>query len=69
MEVVRDVLVLGERDRWTGAVISTVPSVFAELVDQIADRVQVETVVFAGEALPDVAGEPRTRGLAGRRGW
>ena len=52
VEVVRDVLVLGERDHWSGSVISTVPSVFAELLDQIAGRVQVETLVFAGEALP-----------------
>ncbi|MEI5523790.1 amino acid adenylation domain-containing protein [Streptomyces brasiliscabiei] len=51
-EIVRDVLVLGERDHWNGAVISTVPSAFAELLDQIADRTAVETVVFAGEALP-----------------
>ncbi|WP_438297294.1 amino acid adenylation domain-containing protein [Streptomyces sp. HUAS TT7] len=52
VEVVRDVLELAERDSWTGAVISTVPSVFAELLDEIADRVQVDTLVFAGEALP-----------------
>ncbi len=52
VEVVRDVLVLGERDSWSGSVISSVPSAFAELVDQIADRTSVETVVFAGEALP-----------------
>ncbi|NUL01705.1 amino acid adenylation domain-containing protein [Streptomyces lunaelactis] len=52
VEVVRDVLVLGERDGWDGSVISTVPSAFAELVDQIADRTSVDTLVFAGEALP-----------------
>ncbi|MFC7844882.1 amino acid adenylation domain-containing protein [Streptomyces sp. NPDC057382] len=52
VEVVRDVLVLGERTAWSGAVISTVPSAFAELADQIADRTAVETLVFAGEALP-----------------
>ncbi|MEU6571739.1 amino acid adenylation domain-containing protein [Streptomyces parvulus] len=52
VELVRDVLVLGERKAWSGAVISTVPSAFAELVDQIADRTDVETLVFAGEALP-----------------
>ncbi|MGW1751704.1 amino acid adenylation domain-containing protein [Streptomyces sp. NPDC002092] len=52
VEVVRDVLVLGERKGWSGGVISTVPSAFAELVDQIGDRTSVETVVFAGEALP-----------------
>ncbi|MPY58391.1 non-ribosomal peptide synthetase [Streptomyces spongiae] len=53
VEIVRDVLVLGERaEGWRGSVISTVPSAFAELVDQIADKTQVDTVVFAGEALP-----------------
>ncbi|MFF7841495.1 amino acid adenylation domain-containing protein [Streptomyces ossamyceticus] len=50
-EIVRDVLVLGERDHWRGAVVSTVPSAFAELLDQIADRTSMDTVVFAGEAL------------------
>ncbi|WP_344646464.1 amino acid adenylation domain-containing protein, partial [Streptomyces durmitorensis] len=53
VEVVRDVLELAERTGWTGAVISTVPSVFAELLDDIADRIDVATLVFAGEALPD----------------
>ncbi|MEV7543509.1 amino acid adenylation domain-containing protein [Streptomyces sp. NPDC089915] len=53
VELVRDVLVLGERkEGWSGAVVSTVPSAFAELVDAIAGRTEVETVVFAGEALP-----------------
>ncbi|MCG0284479.1 non-ribosomal peptide synthetase [Streptomyces sp. PSAA01] len=52
VDVVRDVLVLGEREGWSGSVVSTVPSAFAELLDQIADRTSVETVVFAGEALP-----------------
>ncbi|MFD8693112.1 amino acid adenylation domain-containing protein, partial [Streptomyces sp. NPDC059651] len=51
VEVVRDVLVLGEREGWHGNVISTVPSAFAELLDQIADRTQVDVLVFAGEAL------------------
>ncbi|MGW2649908.1 amino acid adenylation domain-containing protein [Streptomyces sp. NPDC001393] len=52
VEVVRDVLVLGERKDWSGSVVSTVPSAFAELVDEISGRTSVETVVFAGEALP-----------------
>ncbi|MFD8980644.1 amino acid adenylation domain-containing protein [Streptomyces sp. NPDC059564] len=52
VELVRDVLVLGEGKGWSGGVISTVPSAFAELVDDIAGRTSVETVVFAGEALP-----------------
>ncbi len=51
VELVRDVLVLDERGGWSGGVISTVPSVFADLVERIADRTTVDTVVFAGEAL------------------
>ncbi|MFG2882787.1 amino acid adenylation domain-containing protein [Streptomyces sp. NPDC048297] len=51
-EVVRDVLELGERENWQGTVVSSVPSVFAELLDQIAGKVAVETLVFAGEPLP-----------------
>ncbi|MFE0424438.1 amino acid adenylation domain-containing protein [Streptomyces sp. NPDC058953] len=52
VELVQDVLVLGGRQGWSGDVISTVPSAFAELVDDISDRTRVGTVVFAGEALP-----------------
>ncbi|MFJ2768447.1 non-ribosomal peptide synthase/polyketide synthase [Streptomyces sp. NPDC087300] len=53
IEVVRDVLVLGERaDGWTGGMVSTVPSAFTELLDQVAGRLDVDSVVFAGEALP-----------------
>ncbi|MBW5421895.1 amino acid adenylation domain-containing protein, partial [Streptomyces sp. BG9H] len=52
VEVVRDVLVLGERDGWRGGVISSVPSVFAELLDRAGGRIAADTVVFAGEALP-----------------
>ncbi|MEU2559748.1 amino acid adenylation domain-containing protein [Streptomyces longispororuber] len=52
VEVVRDVLELGERGGWSGSVISSVPSVFAELVDQIAPHTRVDSLVFAGEALP-----------------
>ncbi|MFH8347402.1 amino acid adenylation domain-containing protein [Streptomyces sp. NPDC018045] len=51
VELVRDVLVLDERGGWSGGVVSTVPSVFADLVERIADRITVDTVVFAGEAL------------------
>ncbi|MCF3179257.1 amino acid adenylation domain-containing protein [Streptomyces polychromogenes] len=58
VELVRDVLVLGERtDGWSGAVVSTVPSAFAEILDAIAGRTEVETVVFAGEALPSALAE------------
>ncbi|MFH9074927.1 non-ribosomal peptide synthetase [Streptomyces alboflavus] len=52
VEVVRDVLVLGERDGWSGGVISTVPSAFTELVDRLGDKIGADAVVFAGEALP-----------------
>ncbi|WP_190085816.1 non-ribosomal peptide synthetase [Streptomyces longisporoflavus] len=52
VEVVRDVLVPGERGGWSGGVISTVPSAFAELLDQLGDKITADAVVFAGEALP-----------------
>ncbi|MFF3941608.1 non-ribosomal peptide synthetase [Streptomyces phaeofaciens] len=52
VDVVQDVLALSDAKGWSGSVISTVPSAFAELVDDIRDRTRVETVVFAGEALP-----------------
>ncbi|WP_405567359.1 amino acid adenylation domain-containing protein [Streptomyces sp. NBC_01167] len=52
IDMVRDALVLGERATWSGGVISTVPSVFAELVDQLGDTIHADTLVFAGEALP-----------------
>ncbi len=57
VEIVRDVLELAERDAWSGTTISAVPTVFAALLDQLgADdapglRLDVDTVVFAGEAL------------------
>ncbi|RST15552.1 AMP-binding protein, partial [Streptomyces sp. WAC05950] len=53
VELVRDALVIGERGGWSGGVISTVPSVFAELLGQVGgDGLRADTVVFAGEALP-----------------
>nr|APD71797.1 non-ribosomal peptide synthetase 8 [Streptomyces sp.] len=52
VELVRDALVIGERGGWSGGVISTVPSVFAELLGQVSGNISVDTVVFAGEALP-----------------
>ncbi|MCR8577389.1 non-ribosomal peptide synthetase [Streptomyces sp. Isolate_219] len=52
VEVVRDVLAIGERGGWSGGVVSTVPSVFAELLEQVGGKIEAETVVFAGEALP-----------------
>ncbi|MGI5348318.1 amino acid adenylation domain-containing protein [Streptomyces sp. CA-250714] len=53
VEVVRDVLALAERERWDVDVISTVPSAFAELLDQVAQRITPRSLVFAGEPLPD----------------
>ncbi|MFD6157239.1 amino acid adenylation domain-containing protein, partial [Nocardia sp. NPDC060255] len=52
VEVARDVLELAERESWTGGVISTVPTVFADLFEEIAGRTRVESLVFAGEVLP-----------------
>ncbi|MGW4020934.1 amino acid adenylation domain-containing protein [Streptomyces sp. NPDC005009] len=51
-EVVPDALVLGERDGWDGHVISTVPSVFGELVEHLENTPDVRTVVLAGDVLP-----------------
>jgi amino acid adenylation domain-containing protein/non-ribosomal peptide synthase protein (TIGR01720 family) len=64
VEIVRDVLELGERESWSGTTISAVPAVFATLLDQIGNEdsdgleLDVETVIFAGEALsPDLVGK------------
>lgn len=56
VEVVRDVLELAERGSWSGTTISAVPAVFSALLDQITDapgslELEVDTVIFAGEAL------------------
>ncbi|MFE9837976.1 amino acid adenylation domain-containing protein [Streptomyces sp. NPDC005551] len=57
VEIVRDVLELGERDSWSGTTISAVPAVFSALLEQLATdaapglRLDVDTVVLAGEAL------------------
>ncbi|MET9969164.1 amino acid adenylation domain-containing protein, partial [Streptomyces sp. NPDC006356] len=58
IDLVRDVLVLGEGegegegDGRTVDVVSAVPSVFAELLEQFPERIGAGTLVFAGEALP-----------------
>ncbi|MEU2073172.1 amino acid adenylation domain-containing protein [Streptomyces sp. NPDC013489] len=52
LTLVADALALGEGDGWSGDVISTVPSVFAELLEQAAGRFDAGHLVFAGEALP-----------------
>ncbi|MGC0419794.1 amino acid adenylation domain-containing protein, partial [Embleya sp. AB8] len=57
VEIVRDVLELAERDRWSGSTISAVPTVFSALLDDIAGKgpgaleLDVRTVILAGEAL------------------
>jgi amino acid adenylation domain-containing protein len=52
VEVVRDILELGERGGWTGSVLHTVPSVFADVLDAAGSGIEVDTAVFAGEGLP-----------------
>ncbi len=52
IDLVRDALVLGDPAGWTGDVVSTVPSVLAEFIEEGAERISVGTLVFAGEALP-----------------
>ncbi|WP_431042215.1 non-ribosomal peptide synthetase [Streptomyces sp. P1-3] len=67
VEVVRDVLVLGERGGWTGSVVHTVPSVFAEMLDQVAGRIDAETAVFAGEKLSAALAEQVRAAIPGIR--
>src|SRR5207244_10311164 len=50
--LVPHVVELAERESWSGDVVHTVPSVFDALVDRLAGRLAVRTLVFAGEALP-----------------
>ncbi|MGW1764668.1 non-ribosomal peptide synthetase [Streptomyces sp. NPDC002073] len=52
LDLAQDVLELAERGTWNGSLISTVPSAFTELLDQIAPTTSVDTLVFAGEHLP-----------------
>ncbi|MCT9008786.1 non-ribosomal peptide synthetase [Streptomyces rhizosphaerihabitans] len=61
-EIVRDVLELAERDSWDVDVICSVPSAFAELVDQLADRIDPTALNISGEVLtPVLAQRVRTR--------
>ncbi|MCM6773181.1 amino acid adenylation domain-containing protein [Nocardia sp. CDC159] len=64
VEMMRDVLVVAERGGWRGGVISTVPSVFAELIDREI-TIEAEAVVFAGEPLPVSLVERARRALPG----
>ncbi|KNE75166.1 non-ribosomal peptide synthetase (plasmid) [Candidatus Burkholderia crenata] len=52
VNLLRDLLVLGERSIERGSLISAVPSVFAQLLQHGDLRLDASTVVFAGEALP-----------------
>ncbi|MET7762786.1 AMP-binding protein [Streptomyces sp. NPDC005393] len=56
---------LGERGGWTGSVVHTVPSVFAEMLDQIAGRVDVDVLMFAGEPLPAALVEQVRKAMPG----
>ncbi|MFE7853266.1 amino acid adenylation domain-containing protein [Streptomyces sp. NPDC057403] len=61
-EIVRDVLELAERDTWDVDVVCSVPSAFAELVDQLADRIRPTALNISGEVLtPVLAERVRTR--------
>ncbi|MFB7216138.1 amino acid adenylation domain-containing protein [Streptomyces sp. NPDC056255] len=61
IDVVRDVLVIGERGGWSGDVLHTVPSAFAEVLEQVTLDLDVRTVICAGERLPaDLVGRVRT---------
>ncbi|MFE1315961.1 amino acid adenylation domain-containing protein, partial [Streptomyces sp. NPDC058755] len=51
VEVVRDVLVLGERDEVRVGLVHTVPSAFAELLAGFTGEEEIDTLVFAGEGL------------------
>jgi amino acid adenylation domain-containing protein/non-ribosomal peptide synthase protein (TIGR01720 family) len=50
VELVPDTRELGEHGSWTGDLISTVPSAFAELLDQTVGEISAGTVLFTGEA-------------------
>ncbi|WP_329263152.1 amino acid adenylation domain-containing protein [Streptomyces sp. NBC_01478] len=61
VEIVRDVLELAERDTWDVDVICSVPSAFAELVDQLHDRIRPTALNISGEVLtPALANRVRT---------
>ncbi|WP_147137132.1 non-ribosomal peptide synthetase [Nocardia ninae] len=60
VDVVRDVLVLAEQDNWSGSMISTVPSAFAEVLNHTDTTIDAGTIIFAGEPLTAAVVE-RTR--------
>ncbi|MGW2710617.1 amino acid adenylation domain-containing protein [Streptomyces sp. NPDC001356] len=66
IELVRDALVLAEGGGRGADIVSTVPSVFAELLEQGTD-IGARTLVFAGEALADTLVERITQQLPDAR--
>ncbi|MFG2475816.1 amino acid adenylation domain-containing protein [Streptomyces fagopyri] len=60
IEVVRDLLEIGERGSWQGTLVSGVPSVLDRLIADGAPDLRAEHLVLAGEALsPQVAARLR----------
>jgi amino acid adenylation domain-containing protein/non-ribosomal peptide synthase protein (TIGR01720 family) len=60
-EIVRDVLELAERDHWDVDVVCSVPSAFAELVDQLPGRINPTALNISGEVLtPALAARVRS---------
>ncbi|GAB3740918.1 hypothetical protein GCM10027598_71130 [Amycolatopsis oliviviridis] len=56
VEIVRDVLELAERERWSGTTVNAVPRVFTALIDTVtkdpgALELDMQTVILGGEAL------------------
>jgi amino acid adenylation domain-containing protein len=52
VEIVRDIFALAENGSWSGDVLHTVPSVFAEAFGHTERKIDVRTAFFAGEGLP-----------------
>ncbi|WP_051852243.1 non-ribosomal peptide synthetase [Streptomyces aureocirculatus] len=68
VEVVRDILAVGERGGWSGGLLSAVPSVLAEVLDQLDDgALHADSVVLAGEALPAALVQRLRRAVPGAR--
>ncbi|NKQ27222.1 non-ribosomal peptide synthetase [Streptomyces galbus] len=65
--IVRDVLELAERDHWDVDVVCSVPSAFAELVDQLPGRIHPTALNISGEVLtPALAARVRSLWPAAR---
>ncbi|MBO3747622.1 amino acid adenylation domain-containing protein [Streptosporangiaceae bacterium NEAU-GS5] len=57
VDLVRDVLAVGEAGGWKGGVLSSVPSAFAALAEEVGAKLAVDAVVLAGEGLPGALAE------------